>query len=320
MLVHAPEPPPGGIDGLLDPTLMQRLGRLDVLSRKVFSGKLPGERRSKRRGRSVEFDDFRPYTPGDDPRSIDWNVLARLDRLVVKLFRAEEDLGVRLVLDASPSMGAGAPTKALLGARLCVAVGAIGLANNDRVGMTVFGGPSGTRSLRPVRGRRHLPRVAAFALNALDPSRDESTGPQEGLSAALRRVAADPSGGQGLVVVVSDFLDRGGYLAGLDALAARGHYDVVCVQVLSAGEMDPASEAERGLVGDLRLTDAEGGPDAEVTLTPGLVKAYRRRLEAFVAGLGEACAARGMTHLVVRSDADVGDLIERSLRERGVLG
>ncbi|MCW5769707.1 MAG: DUF58 domain-containing protein, partial [Phycisphaeraceae bacterium] len=84
------------IDDLLGRELLSRLDRVDLLSRKVFGGKLPGERRSRRRGRSVEFDDFRPYVPGDDLRHIDWNVLARLERLVIKLFREDEDLALYL--------------------------------------------------------------------------------------------------------------------------------------------------------------------------------------------------------------------------------
>ncbi|MFU8828481.1 MAG: DUF58 domain-containing protein, partial [Phycisphaerales bacterium] len=92
---------------LLSPSLMRRLDRLDIRSRKVFPGKLQGERRSKKRGQSVEFDDFRQYVPGDDPRFIDWNVYARMDRLVLKLFLEEEDMALHIAIDASGSMRAG---------------------------------------------------------------------------------------------------------------------------------------------------------------------------------------------------------------------
>lgn len=320
VLVRPPQPAPPRLDDLLGPEFLRRLDRLDVISRKVFAGKLPGERRSKRRGHSVEFDDFRPYTPGDDLRHIDWHVLARLDRLVVKLFRAEEDLGVRVVLDTSPSMRAGDPLKVLTGARLAMAIGYIGLVNNDRVSAVEFGGPRGYRAMTPVRGRRHTQRLGRFLLEALGARAPEAPSRPMPLNEALRRIAIDTRGGSGLVVVISDFLDRSGVKPGLDALAARGQFDVVCVQTLSPGELDPALEAGAGLVGDLRLTDAESGPDAEVTLTGVLIRKYRDRLDRFVADLSGACAARGMTHLLVRSDADIADLIERSLRSRGVLG
>ena len=114
------------MDELLGPDLAARLDRLDVISRKIFAGKLPGERRSKRRGRSVEFDDYREYVPGDDLRHIDWNVYARLDRFFIKLFREEEDLAVHILLDASPSMDAGGgerePSKLVFAQRLAMAV------------------------------------------------------------------------------------------------------------------------------------------------------------------------------------------------------
>ena len=99
MFVRPLDNPPESIDELLGPELSRALDRLDVLSRKVFAGKLPGERRSKRRGRSVEFDDYRAYVPGDDLRHIDWNVFARFDRFVIKLFKEDEDLAVRVLLD-----------------------------------------------------------------------------------------------------------------------------------------------------------------------------------------------------------------------------
>lgn len=333
MLVRPLSTPPARIEDLLDAETLARLDRLDVVSRRVFAGKMPGERRSKARGQSVEFDDFRPYSPGDDLRHVDWHVLARLDRLVVKLFRAEEDLGVRLVIDRSASMLAGDPPKATLAARLAIALGYIGLVNSNRVSVATFGAAgtaTGMRTLRPMRGRQNLARLSRFVLDALGEQFRGSVEATEGgasgvgagvdLSGALTRVAMDPTGGPGLVVVISDFMDRAGYVAGLNALAARGNFDVVCAQTLAPGELDPAADAPGGLIGDLRLVDSESGLPAEVTVTTGLLKRYRERLDQFVGGLDQACRARGFTHLVVPSDADVGELIHTSLRRRGVLG
>src|SRR6187431_1358285 len=96
---------------LLNPQLLAQLERLELVSRKIFRGRMKGERRSKRKGQSVEFADFRNYTPGDDLRFIDWNLYARLDRLFIKLFLEEEDLHVHLLVDAGPSMDFGEPTK-----------------------------------------------------------------------------------------------------------------------------------------------------------------------------------------------------------------
>ena len=96
---------------LLPPDLMAQLERLELVTRKVFRGRMKGERRSKRKGQSVEFADFRSYVPGDDLRTLDWNLYARLDKLIIKLFLEEEDLHFFTLIDASLSMEFGEPTK-----------------------------------------------------------------------------------------------------------------------------------------------------------------------------------------------------------------
>src|ERR1051325_9026485 len=98
-------------DTLLDPAFMARLDQLDVISRKMLVGKMKGERRSKRRGQSVEFADYRNYVVGDDLRFIDWNIYARLDRLFLKLFLEEEDLALYVLADVSKSCEYGKPHK-----------------------------------------------------------------------------------------------------------------------------------------------------------------------------------------------------------------
>jgi hypothetical protein len=118
---------------LLDPAFMNRLDSLDVLSRKILQGKLQGERRSKRRGQSVEFADYRPYVAGDDLRFVDWNIYGRLEQLFLKLFLEEQDLTVHIVVDGSASMSLGEPSKELFIKKLTAALGYVSLVNNNRV-------------------------------------------------------------------------------------------------------------------------------------------------------------------------------------------
>src|SRR4029077_5413664 len=127
------------MEDLLTPALAARLGQLDVSSRKIMTGKLKGERRSKRRGESVEFADHRPYVYGDDLRHIDWNIYGRLEKMFLKLFLEEEDLSLHIVIDCSESMDAGGPNKFLWAQRLTAALGYIGLVNLTRVGVTAIG-------------------------------------------------------------------------------------------------------------------------------------------------------------------------------------
>src|SRR5678809_825828 len=118
---------------LLDPTFMARLDQLDLMSRKLLAGKMKGERRSKRRGQSVEFADYRNYVVGDDLRFIDWNIYARLDRLFLKLFLEEEDLSLYVLLDVSKSCDYGDPNKAIYLKRVAAALGYIGVVKYHRV-------------------------------------------------------------------------------------------------------------------------------------------------------------------------------------------
>jgi uncharacterized protein (DUF58 family) len=306
------------LEELLGAGLLARLDRLDVMSRKVFAGKLPGERRSKRRGRSVEFDDYRAYVAGDDLRHVDWNVFARMDRFFLKLYREEEDLALHVAVDVSASMDAGEASKMMLAQRLAIALGYIGLVNNNRVVMSCFGSGR-VRMLSAVRGRRNVKRMARFVIDEAAAARGEAPSFAE----SMRGLALSRSG-RGVLVVLSDFLYQEDLRVGLNYLAggSRGEaaFDTYCTQILSPGELDPASERERGLVGDLRLTDVETGRAAEVTVSAALLKKYRERLEAHLEGLRKACAARQMTHVLLRSDADVETLLVDVLRRRGLVG
>src|SRR5215467_7199026 len=152
---------------LLDPEFMSRLERLDIVSRRIFAGKMKGERRSKRKGQSVEFADYRNYVVGDDLRFLDWNIYGRLDRLFIRLFQEEEDLHFYLLLDNSLSMDFGTPTKLHYAKQVAAALGFIGLVNLDRVVVEVFNDRL-TQSLPPLRGRRSLWRLLDF-LGTLEP-------------------------------------------------------------------------------------------------------------------------------------------------------
>lgn len=291
-------------------------------SRRVFAGRLPGERRSKRRGSSIEFDDHRPYVPGDDLRRIDWNAFARTDRLVLKLFREDEDMALRVIVDASPSMLAGTPTKLETAHRLGMALASLGLLAHNRVSVSAIGlPPGGPASPAPRRGRTGVRAVGEHLLATLAHAAEPSGTPEESFNDALRRLAADRLAGSGVVVLLSDFLVREGVARGLDALAAARGFDTWLVHVLAPEELDPtAAVADGRFAGDMRLEDAEGGRAAEITLSDALLRRYRQRLAAFRDELDAAATARGMRLILVRSDADVGELILRTLRRRGLVG
>lgn len=330
MLAGTAENRPKTIDDLLGPGLAAQLDRLDILSRKMLAGKLPGERRSKRRGRSVEFDDFRQYVPGDDLRHIDWNILGRLDKLFIKLFREEEDLALHIILDASASMDVGNPSKLVYAARLAAALGYIGLVNQNRVSIATFGLPaegasSPVRQLAPLRGRTNVRRLADFVLETVEASSRRTAGtatrvPAEDFVAAMRMLGKS-SAGRGVIVLVSDFLMPGDFHQGLSYLtgSSAGTFDTMAVQVLTPGELDPAREADSGLVGDLRLTDVETARGVEVTVSPASIAMYKAALSRHQQRLREQCARRGIAHFLVPTDTPVEKLLTTTLRRGGLL-
>jgi uncharacterized protein (DUF58 family) len=296
-------PEPAAREPLLSAEFLRKLEVLELVSRKVRAGRMKGDRLSKRKGRGSEFADFRPYAVGDDLRFLDWGLFARLERLFLRLFLEEEDLHVHLLLDLSRSMEFGTPTKLLYAKRVAAALGFIGLVNLDRVTVTGFAEKPLARS--PVfRGRPSLSRMLAF-IDALEPA-----GPGD-FNTALRTASLTLTG-RGVVVLVSDFLDKSGVADGLRYLAAR-NLDVCAIQVLAKEEIEPE------FVGDLKLTDLEDGDEAEVTITAPLLDRYRRALEAFRSGLNDQCTRRGMTFLTTSNQLPFERLVLTVLRSRGLV-
>lgn len=320
-MLRTPSPSrPRSLDELLDARLVAQLSQLDVASRKVFSGKLQGERRSKRKGQSVEFADHRQYAAGDDLRRLDWNIYARLDRLFTKLFLEEEDLSLHLVLDASASMDCGEPSKYLYAQRLAAALGYIGLANLNRVAISAMAGETAApdrpdapaeesaastlRVLRDLRGKRRIHDLGQFLVN-LEPSGGAN------FPDAARRIALSRRG-RGVMVILADFFFKEGYEEGLRLLKGRG-YDLFVIQILSPQEVSPE------LGGDLRLRDAEDRDVTEVTISAPLLKKYKHNLAAYIEQLRMFCARREITFLSVTTDTPVESLLVDYLRTRGLL-
>lgn len=287
---------------LLSPELLAKLERMELVSRKIFRGRMKGERRSKRKGQSVEFADFRNYVQGDDPRFIDWNTYARLDRLFLKLFLEEEDLHFYTLIDASPSMDFGDPTKLQYAKQLAAALGFIGLVRGDRVKIQTLADTSGKAPV--LRGRHTLWRM----LDYLDRIQaDESIS----LAEATRDFCLHNSS-KGVVVLISDLMDKQGYQEALRYFLAR-EMDIYVIHLLSAEEFDP------DLQGDLRLIDSEDGDVAEVTISGPLMKRYKNTLAAFIQTAREYCTRRGILYLSARNDVPVDRLISGYLRQRGLV-
>lgn len=288
---------------LLDPDLIARLDRLEIVSKKIFVGKTKGERLSKRKGQSVEFADFRPYTVGDDLRYLDWNLYARLDRLFLRLFLEEEDLHVHILIDNSLSMEYGSPTKLHYAKQVAAALGFIGLTNMDRVAVESFDEKI-SQSSGALRGRRSFFRLVKF-LEGVQASGESD------LTKSLKNFSMKTKS-KGVVIVLSDFMDKAGYEEGLRYLIAR-NMDVYVIQILSKEEIDPS------FVGDLRLTDMEDGDEAEITISAPLLKRYKETLSSFRGKLSEFCSRRGVSYLFTSNQVPFEKLVLGYLMRRGLL-
>jgi uncharacterized protein (DUF58 family) len=264
---------------LLDTTFLRKLDRLALLTRRAMAGDIQGERRSPRRGASVEFADFRPYTPGDDIRQIDWNLYARMERFFLKLFVAEEELAVHLLIDTSASMNWGEPNKLHYARRLAAAFGYVALANLDRVGVTAFGAGQAVSQLPGVRGKRGAVPLFTF----LQQLRANGASDLSRICHRYMQTARTP----GPLLLCSDLLDAG-WRDALSALASRP-FEITVMHILAPQELSPELE------GDFKLVDLEGGPPVEISADLDLLRRYRANLRPGLVKSRPSAAGVGST-------------------------
>ena len=296
---------PSDIDPtVFDETFLRQLERLQVMMRAPVRGGLKGGRRSVKRGQSVEFADFRDYSLGDDLRQLDWNVLARLEKLFIKLYVEEEDVTISFLIDTSASMAAGRPGKLLFAQRAAAALGYIGLASEDRVAVTSLGGRVARRQVA-LRGSGRVFRLLSALSNI-----SITDGPTD-LQAAARHAGAQLSG-RGVIVLLSDLLDLNADRV-IRELAATGS-ELIILHLLSPQELDPAIE------GDLRLVDVETGEGIDVTVDLATLDAYKARLDAWRQGFADLSARRRATYVPLSTDVPLSDLMFAELRRRQVVG
>jgi uncharacterized protein (DUF58 family) len=288
---------------LLDPTFVRELEalrrRLQVL---VQSGS-SGERAARRRGGSAEFQEHRPYAPGDDLRRVDWSAFARTGEPVLKLFRAEEDTVLRLLVDASASLGFGAPQKIEVARRVAAAIGYLGLANGQRVQVLVARerpeqsvGRGLERVGVPRRGRDSL---AALLRDLSEPVASGSADLARALDTTLQHTARP-----GLLVVLSDFFDSGPVTRALTRAAAAGH-QVALVQVFAREEIEPSYD------GDFSLVDAETAAAVELSMDATAIDAYVTRLAGLIEELRSWARKHRASYVRITNDEPLEGVVRR---------
>ena len=292
---------------LFDGDFLRQLERLAILSRQAISGRMQGERRSTKRGQSVEFADFRPYTLGDDFRRIDWNAYARLERFFIKLFIEEEDTLVHLLLDSSASMNWGTPNKHDYSIRAAGALGYIALASLDRVTAISLNAESGKNNheqyFSPHRGKNQAHALFTFLQN-LQP---KGTGNLHKQVKRYRARKPDP----GPLILFSDLMDD----SWKDALhtLASGKFEVTVLHVLSPDEVNPE------FTGELKLVDIESQADVEITADYDLIAHYKENLVAWQSEIKQFCNSRGIHYVPIQTTLDLQELLFSWLRNQAVL-
>jgi hypothetical protein len=301
---------------MLAESILRSLSGLQFVPPRRRPGTTTGERRSTRRGRSVEFVDYRNYTPGDDPRRVDWNIYARLERAYIKLYEDEQDLTVHVLLDASPSMqwrdeNALNSPKWDRATQLAAAMCYIALSSGDRLiietstraRMGPKRGVAATSGVIEFIERETLPAEIA---DGRVPARLQS--PTSHLNTWWKRYALDAR--PGLCVVISDFLDVEGYAEGLNALGSS-RLDVNVLHTLSPDELDPE------FAGDLRLRDIESTAPQDVSLDDAALNQYRQRLNQWTGGISDFCHRRGGKYHLTDTSESLEKVVLRDLRREG---
>lgn len=283
---------------LFDAEFMRKLETLRLLARRAFRSSQAGERTTLRRGTSLEFSDYRRYHAGDDFRYIDWNVYSRLDRLFLKVFTAEEDLSIHLLVDTSQSMRLGMPPKLDYARHVAAALGYIGLNNLDRVGVIAFADELGT-PMPPQRGRQQIFSMFRY-FEALQPLGGTD------LNRVLSNYARQ-SHKTGLAIVVSDLFDPKGYERGLDALAYGG-FDVLLLQLVDEEEVSPQ------LDGAVLLHDVESAQQRRLTVNRRLLTLYRQKVAEYFEQVETFCMKRNIEYLRTSTVVPFEDLVLQYLR------
>ncbi len=288
---------------LLSSELMTRLEQLQVISRRMATGRMRGERRSRRRGHSTDFADYRNYVAGDDIRHLDWKIYARLERLYLKLFLEEEDLQVFIMIDTSPSMDFGEPNKLHYAKQVAAALGYISLCKMDSVTVQCFS-EGLLEKWGPKRGKATGGAYFDFLQNV-------KIGTQTSLFESMR-LFSQTGRGKGIVVVLSDFYDFSGYEDGLRFLFGRD-FEVFAIHLLSPEEMKP------DLKGDIRLVDMEFEYTTDISVGKQLLKLYDKTLNTFCNGLKSFIMNRGGFYMLTSTELPFDRLVLDVLCRRGLL-
>jgi uncharacterized protein (DUF58 family) len=287
------------IEAFFNAEFLKKLQRLHLIAKRLSLAGAKGEHPSSRKGFSLEFSDYRNYQHGDDLRYVDWNVYRRLDRLLLKVFTAEEELNVYLLIDTSRSMAEGQAPKIDYAKKVAAALGYVGLKNLDRVGGASFSSVLHA-PLTLGRGRKQILNLFNFLANL-------SCGGTTNIAAAIHSFTRlFPHAG--LVVIVSDLFDPAGWRSGIEELAKK-KYQLLVIHVVDEGEINPAC------FGDVALNDVENGRERRFFLDDPLIRRFQEELNNYFQEIEAVCAGRHIDYLRTSTLVPFDEFVLHALRQ-----
>ncbi len=290
-------------ENLFDDDFQRRLDHLALVSKRIFSGAMRAERRTKKVGSGVEFADHRDYAPGDDLRTLDWAAYSRFQKLLVRLYEEEEDLSIYFILDTSSSMGFGDGEKLRQAKRLTAALAYVGLANLDRV--TIVSATDELSGRMPeTRGKARIFRIFRF-LSAL--SGEGHTDLEDSLKTFVAQHKR-----RGLAVLISDLYDAKGFEKGINVLR-YAKFEPFVLHVTDTADRAP------GLKGDVRVYDCETGDEREVTVTNRVLEKYAKAYDTYVSDVKRFCTKKQVSYYEANVEVSFDELILRVFRQGGFL-
>jgi uncharacterized protein (DUF58 family) len=288
-----------GGENFFDVEFLRKLERLRLIAKRLSWANAKGEHPSSRKGFSLEFSDYRRYQRGDDLRYVDWNVYRRLDRLLLKVFTAEEEMNVYLLIDTSRSMAEGMPPKIDYAKKVAAALGYIGLKNLDRIGGASFSSAL-QAPLSLARGRKQILRLFSFL------GRLSCRGETNLRAAAHSFINLFPH--PGLVVIVSDLFDPAGWRTSLEELAIR-KYQLLVIHILEPQELNPKPW------GDVALNDVESGRERRVFLDADLVRRFKEELASYFREIEAVCGGHRIDYLRTTTETPFDEFVLQTLRQ-----
>lgn len=290
-------------DDLFDDEFQRKLEYLAMVSKRVFSGAMRAERRTKKTGSGIEFADHRDYAPGDDIRALDWHAFQRFDRLLIRLYEEEEDLSIYFILDTSSSMGFGEGQKLRQAKRLAAALAYVGLANLDRIAIVTATDEISGR-MPTTRGKARIFRIFRFLSGV------KAEGETD-LGEAMKTFVAQHKR-KGLAVVLSDLYDPEGFERGINVLRFN-RFEPYVIHLVDPRDGKP------DIRGDVRVYDCETGAEREVTVTAKILEKYQSAYGEYLDEVQRFCTSRQVSYFRADVDASFDELILRVFRRGGFL-